>query len=250
MLTLLCSLSCAHSPVLALTLLCSLSCAHSPVLGLPCSLPVLARLIISGQGWEEGAQDPCAYHETQTDISNTWNKQPQVAETARKGRAQVGFLHASTIGRHDFYSCCKSISLNESLPPQDVATRWRSEWGLADGMRKQQDGFLIFDIRVSSGSGSAKAKSFQENKFDLEDWQINNQGSAQLFGLSHASQILEGSSYPTSNLVLYLMYTNMGALQPEAAIRQHWDGQLILPADIHPAILEARASLLDDLNFR
>jgi len=80
--------------------------------------------------------------------------------------------------------------------------------------------------------------------------QVYNQGSAQLYGLSHASKILEGSSYPTSNLVLYLMYTNMGAMQPEASLRQHWDGQLILPENIHPAILEARASLLDDMDFR
>jgi hypothetical protein len=202
------------------------------------------------QGWEKGAQDPCACHETQTDITNTWNEQPQVAETARKGRGQVGFLHSSTIGRHDFLGCCASISLEESLPPQDVATRWRSEWGLSDGMRKQQDAVLIYDVRFSGGGGSAKAKSFQENKFTPVDWQVNNQGSAQLFGLSHASQILEGSTYPTSNLVMYLMYNNMGAMQPDAPIRQHWNGELIALADIHPAILEARASLLDDMDFR
>ena len=117
-------------------------------------------------------------------------------------------------------------------------------------MREQQDVMLVYDAKFSSGSGSAKAKSFQNNKFNLVDWQINNQSAASLFGLAHASQILEGKNYPTSNLVLQLMYTNIRALQPTAPIKQHWDGELIAPEKIHPAIKEARASLLADLDFR
>jgi hypothetical protein len=160
----------------------------------------------------------------------------------------VGFLHSSTIGRHDLFSCCKNIGLKEKLPPQDVTTRWRSEWGLSDGMREQQDALLVYDVKYSSGS--AKAKTFQNNKFTLTDWQINNQSAASLFGLAHASQILEGKNYPTSNLVLQLMYTNIGALQPTVGIRQHWDGKLIEAEHIHHSIKEARASLLADLDFR
>jgi hypothetical protein len=162
----------------------------------------------------------------------------------------VGFLHSSTIGRHDVFCCCNTLGLEEKLPPQDVQTRWRSEWGLSDGMREQQDAMLLYEVKYSAGNGSAKAKSFQNNKFTLEDWQINNQSAASLFGLAHASKVLEGKNYPTSNLVLYLMYTNIAALKPDVPIRQHWDGKLIPLADVHPAIKEARAALLDDLDFR
>jgi hypothetical protein len=207
-------------------------------------------MTVCSQGWEEGDQDPCNCHETQTDITNAWNTEPGVAATARKGRAVVGFLHSSTIGRHDLHACSKMVGLEEALPPQDVATRWRSEWGMADGMREQQDAILLYDVRYSGAKGSAKAKSFQENKFTLEDWQINNQGAACLYGLAHASKLLEGKNYPTSNMVLYTMYTNIGALQPTSPIRQHWDGQLIPLEDIHPSIKKARAALLADLDFR
>ena len=122
-------------------------------------------------------------------MTNAWKSNRVVGEVASKGRARVGFLYSSTIGRHDLYSCCLSVGLKEKLPPQDVATRWRSEWGMSDGLREQQDALLIYDVRFSDGS--AKAKSFQENKYTLVDWQVNNQASASLFGLAHASQ-----SYP------------------------------------------------------
>ena len=46
--------------------------------------------------------DPCACHLIQTNVRNSWSKQPQVQETQAKGRAQVGYLHSSTIGRSNY----------------------------------------------------------------------------------------------------------------------------------------------------
>ena len=188
--------------------------------------------------------DPCACHLIQTNIRNSWSKQPEVKETQAKGRAQVGYLHHSTIGRSDYLVCGGMLAWNPaSIPDQDVCTRWRTWWKMGDDMRARQDINQLFEIRYADTS--AAASSYPDNKFNLVNWAINNQGSAVLFGLAQTSDILEGKNYPTSNLIIPMVYPFIDSLDAARPTRQFWNGAMIPVAAYVPAIKEARQMLYD-----
>ena len=185
---------------------------------------------------------PCVCHKVQTDIKKSWNKQPVIAQVAAQGRGQVGYLHSSTIGGADF-RCCASILGWEcpSLPTQDVATRWRSERDLSNSLRERQDVCMLFNVKYAATS--AAAPSYSSNKYTLDNWVVNNQGSAVPYGLAAASNLLEGKNYPTSNLILPTMLNNTDAMDVDRPTKQPWDGEMINSEDYHPAITEGREML-------
>ena len=98
-----------------------------------------------------------------------------------------------------------------------------------------QTPLLLYDVRNPSA-----AKGFQDNRYSLEDWQINNESVALLAPLASASQYLEGKTYPTSNLVIPSMYGCIAALQPDVPVRQPWDGKLLEPDALRPEVKAAR----------
>lgn len=87
------------------------------------------------KGWKEFDLVPCADHVWETDVKAYYDH-PPFANNMSKGRGQVGYLHSSTIGRSGFHECQTQLGLSDSLPPQDVATRWRSGHDLTSGLRQ------------------------------------------------------------------------------------------------------------------
>ena len=82
------------------------------------------------------------------------------------------------------------------------------------------------------------------------EYQINNQSCAVLHPVAEASTILEGKSYPTSNLVLVYVYGAIATLAPGAATMQPWDSQLLQEADLQETVRTARCALHLDLKSR
>ena len=87
-----------------------------------------------------------------------------------------------------------------------VCTRWRSEHSMTNGLRENQDAVLLFDVKhIQPLPASAAPRSWLDHRYDVVQWQKNNQIVAVLAPLANASQVLEGQKYPTSNLVLPLL---------------------------------------------
>ena len=51
-----------------------------------------------------------------------------------------------------------------------------------------------------------------------------------------SSNVLEGKSYPTSNMVLPYLYGCIKRLEDTADTVQFWDGEVIKAADLHPKV--------------
>ena len=84
----------------------------------------------------------------------------------------------------------------------------------------------------------------------MTEWRVNNQSAAVLYSLGAASQILEGNSYPTLNMVLPYIYGCIAGLAEGADTYQPWDRKLLKAADLCPEVKEARAALHADLQVR
>ena len=61
--------------------------------------------------------------------------------------------------------------------------------------------------------------------------------------------MLEGKTYPTSNLVLTFAYGCIESSKPESPLVQPWDGEVIPPEEIHPEVLAARTKFNAKLIF-
>ncbi|KAL1504112.1 hypothetical protein AB1Y20_010522 [Prymnesium parvum] len=197
------------------------------------------------KGWSDGFQTPCADHTMELSVK-VFTEHEQIRQTLEKGRGLVGYFNSSVIGNKEetvgLRACQKSAGVPENSLIQDVKTRWRSCHDMCNSLCINQEPLLLYDVRNSTA-----AKGFKDNRYSLEDWQINNQAVALLTPLATASQFLEGKTYPTSNLVLPSIYGCLAHLKPESAIRQPWDGKTLLPEDMRPEVQEARQALYDDM---
>jgi hypothetical protein len=116
---------------------------------------------------------------------------------------------------------------------------------MCESLRKNMQPLLLYDVNCTD-----PAKSWSENKYDMSEWRVNNQSAAVLSSLGAASQILEGNSYPTLNMVLPYIYGCIAGLADGADTYQPWDRKLLKAADLCPEVKEARAALHADLQVR
>ena len=196
------------------------------------------------KGYEKLKHDPCCDHLLETSIG-VYTSHASIKPVIVKGRAQVGYFNSSTIGNSDLNKYQRQCGLPKKSLVQDVLTRWRSTFSAQNSLRENMQPLLVYDV-----NNADPAKSWQENKFDTTEWQINNQSSAVLAPLAEASTILEGKKYPTSSLVFAYVYGAIATLAPGTSTMQPWDSQLLHEFELHPAVKEARSALYADMHRR
>ena len=200
------------------------------------------------KGWETGFVKPCADHTEELSV-NLYTQHPRLAPTFDKGRGLVGYFNSSVVGYGEkekgLHACQRLSGVPETKLTQDVKTRWRSTHAMTEALRANQEPLLLYDVRNPKA-----AEGFKNNRLSLEDWGINNESVALLAPLANASQILEGKTYPTSNLVMPTMFGCIEALRADAPVRQPWDGKLLQPGDLRPEVTEGRKVLHEDMLHR
>ena len=185
---------------------------------------IFARVSDNGSnmisGWQEGFQTPCADHTLELSVK-LYTEHPDLAPTFDKGRGLVGYFNRSVVGYNEegrgLYCCQETSGQTQKKLVQDVKTRWRSTHAMTDSLRENMEPLVLYDVR-----NPKPAEGFKENRYSLEDWEINNQSVASLHPLASASQMLEGKNYPTSNLVLPSMYGCIESLSSGVPVRQPW----------------------------
>lgn len=161
----------------------------------------------------------------------------------------VGYFNSSVIGTNDeqvgLGACQQTAGVPTNALTQDVKTRWRSTHDMCNSLRINQEALLLYDVR-NPGS----AKGFTDNRFSLEDWEINNQTVAILAPLNNASKYLEAKVYPTSNLVLPSILGCIHLLKADVPVKKPWGAGVFMPTDLRPEVKEAREKLLADMEDR
>ena len=155
----------------------------------------------------------------------------------------VGSFNSSTIGKADLAECQTSVGIPAKSLVQDVVTRWASTFAMSNSLRENQDALMLYAIKKLD----VASDTFKANSYTIEEWQVNNQSCAVLGGLAAASNVLEGKSYPTSNMILPYLYGCISSLHIDAPAIQMWDGAPIPAKDLHPSVREAREALYQSL---
>ena len=141
-----------------------------------------------------------------------------IAESFGKGRGLVGYLRLSSNAQYDFHKCQKECDLPEEKIDGDVRTRWRSAHAMGDQLVYNKDAVLQMDKNPAyKDAGEAWGK----NKLSFTDWDHLEQTTACLYDASDVSQMLEGDLYPTSSLVVPMMYRLMASTATTCDVRFH-----------------------------
>ena len=194
------------------------------------------------KGYESLSHDPCADHLIDSAVKFFYSHEA-VAETLKCGRAVVGSFNSSTIGKSDLHQCQATVGLPMKNLVQDVVTRWASTFAMSNSMRENQDAILVYEVKYAD----VASETFKANKYTAEGWVINNQTAAVLGGLAAASNVLEGKTYATINMVLPYVYGCIATLAPTCDTIQVWDGKPLKAADLHPAVRDARQALYETM---
>ena len=105
-------------------------------------------------------------------------------------RGIVGFFKKSTTGINQLKLIQTECENPVTKPIQDVATRWRSSYNMANWFRVQRESVILFDVNHFREANDV----YKENRLELHDWDIIMQSVAVLSGLADANQV---SAQPT-----------------------------------------------------
>ena len=175
---------------------------------------------------------------------------PGVGDTFSRMRGIVGYFKRSTNGINDLAIVQAACGDPINKPIQDVATRWRSAYDMANWFRVQQESLTLFDINHRRDADDV----YKENRLSLTDWDIVEQSVAVLAGPAEASQLLEGTNYVTSSCVLPYIYRIIHDMKDDSPVYVPWkeqaDDKWLEADDLTPAVRAARKLLHIDLTKR
>jgi hypothetical protein len=97
-------------------------------------------------------------------------------------RGVVGCFKRSTNGINDLKVIQADCEDPVTKPIQDVATRWRSAYDMANWFRVQQQSLMMFDIQRMRDADD----TYKENRLGLTDWDIIQQSVAVLAPREHS----------------------------------------------------------------
>tara|TARA_B110000027_G_scaffold129065_1_gene150191 strand:- start:176 stop:1351 length:1176 start_codon:yes stop_codon:yes gene_type:complete len=107
--------------------------------------------------------------------------------------------HCFFSGLADFHTCQKRVGLAENSIPQDVKTRWRTAYQMAEAIVYNKSAVLEMD---KDPKYKDPGETWGKNKLNFVNWDQIEEGGACLFEAAQGSQLLEGDKYPTSPLVV------------------------------------------------
>ena len=178
-----------------------------------------------------------------------------VPEAYAHGRGIVGFLHVSTNATTDFHAAQKLHNLVETTIDLDVKTRWRTAHDMGEQLLYNKAAILEMDKNPSYKDAG---ETWGKNKLTMTMWDYIEQGTAVLDQAASVSTSLEGDKYPTSSLVVPMMYKLMATSaatfdlkftnRSEDEFNDESINPVIVPgAQLHSKIQAARAKYHENL---
>jgi hypothetical protein len=168
--------------------------------------------------WDDGSRwVPCVDHTLELcTLPVTWMQKRydgtetipsgSVAEAYAHGRGIVGYLHLSVNALADFHRCQKACGLGQTQIDQDVKTRWRTAHSMGSQLVHNKPAILEMDKNPAYQN---PGETWGKNKISMMMWDYLEEGSAILDDSAWASQFLEGDKYPTSSLMVPMLYKLM-----------------------------------------
>ena len=104
----------------------------------------------------------------------------------------------------------------------------------------------LYDVQHSRKAGDA----YKDHQLGLEDWTINEQGTAVLLPFADWTQHMQGTKYPTFPLVLPTVYVLIDVVKPSEPLALSFpgvDAYELQPDEMHAGVLNARTNLHNDL---
>jgi hypothetical protein len=174
-------------------------------------------------------QVPCAAHTLQLSLRPIWKTIPLIKQSMKMFRKLVTYFHHSCIATEKLNEFQRMSNLQERRLVQDVKTRWNSTYD------------MLLSILESKASIIQALGATQ--RVDLlplnETWEVGSQVCWVLSPFKQATKELSHERNISSSLVLPML----SKLRAHLTCTPDW-GNLI------PAVLEFRASILNDMNSR
>lgn len=139
-----------------------------------------------------------------------------IAEAYAHGRGIVGYLHVSVNAAEDFRRCQRAAGLAQTKIDLDVKTRWRSAHNMGSQLVYNKPAILEMD---KNPSYKDPGETWGKNKISMLMWDYLEEGTAILDDAAWASQFLEGDKYPTSSLVVPMIYALMANSSEQHDVR-------------------------------
>ena len=115
----------------------------------------------------------------------------------------MGYLHHSLIAESCFHDCQRHFGLPETKSDQDVRTRWRSSYKMAEQVVYNKRVILKMNCRPSIREAG---EAWGKNALNLKDCGGTTsrkvQGAAVLRKAAGVSQLLEGDKYLTVSFIM------------------------------------------------
>ena len=168
--------------------------------------------------WNDGSRwVPCVDHTLELcTLPVTWVEKHRgqdatipkgsVAEAYAHGRGIVGYLHVSLNAQSDFHACQKRQQLPETMIDLDVKTRWRTAHNMGEQLVFNKPAITEMDKNPAYKDAG---ETWGKNKISMLQWDYIEEGTAVLRPAADASQFLEADLYPTSSLVVPMIYRLM-----------------------------------------
>ena len=139
-----------------------------------------------------------------------------IAEAYAHGRGLVGYLRVSPNAAHDFREAQAKCQLPQVTINQDVKTRWRTAHDMGQQLCTNKAAIMELD---KNPSYKTPGETWGKNKLTMTMWDYLDEGTAVLAEAAKASQILEGDLYPTSSLVVPMVYAIMASSSPLVSVK-------------------------------
>jgi hypothetical protein len=138
---------------------------------------------------------------------------PEIEKTLSKGSGVVAHFNRSTQAKAKLRELQKQVNATQENLEQHVKTRWNAGQKMCLSLVRNKTPILLFNMLADSAG-----EVYRSNKLDTCEWDTIEETSACLQMASNATQMLEGSKYPTSSLVLPTMGMLMADLSPSKSV--------------------------------
>jgi hypothetical protein len=174
------------------------------------------------KGWGGLNDSGCKCHTTALS-TGCYTGHEDVSNLISKGRTQTTCLHQSTISMVRLNDIQKELGQKPSKPVADCPTRWSSTFNAMTWKRDNMVSLMLFDVR----HGQAAPESWRTGRFDQAEWQVVADTVSILNAAATAEKSLQAKSYPTSDQVFPILDMLICASNPDAPVRQPWDGRFL-----------------------
>ena len=174
-----------------------------------------SNIVKAFKDYENGFR--CADHTLKLS-SKKYDNHPLVHPTTEKRHGSARILRRGNAAKN-LKVCQRHSHLPQHKPILDVATRWVADQDQCTWFEQQQDAVILHDVKFKSASENYQTDPGQEYgryKLETNDWDIIKEERASLQKQADVTQIIQGGTYPTSPMVIPMMYEVIEGLDAKA----------------------------------